>query len=505
MDLNDILKQAKQMKVEQARDSMFDFVTYTKPNYTMGWFNQLICKKLDQFLKDVEDGKTPILMIFAPPRSGKSELVSTRFPAFVMGKKPGWDIILSSYNQTQANKQSRFAKGVMREESYHDIFPDVHLPGSRFSDNVKKDSARDSIDEWETVHADGTPTGSKYIAAGVGGSITGSGFNIGIIDDPVKDYAEAASPTVQENNIDWYDSTFFTRRDPKIHGILIILTRWHPEDLAGKLLSKAKEAGVSYDVLSFPMVAEHDEHIELNGKNYLLRKEGEILFPERMPPEYVEKAKMQSPLIWSALYQQSPTIKGGSLFREENWKRYQVLPKMKFIKIYADTAQKAKEHNDRSSFQVWGVGVDDNIYKIDNLTGRWESPELKTKIVDLWNKYKKFNTIGGTCNNRGLMIEDKASGTGLIQTIKKEYKIPVFPLTPDKDKISRANDVIPYIAAGMVYLPEEAPWLHDYLTEFSQFNAETVGKVHDDQIDATVYAIADLLIQAKAEPNIRFL
>lgn len=508
MDANKLLQHAKQLKIDNARNNLFDFISYTKPDYQMGWFNQLLCMKLDKFLKDVEEGKTPMLIVCAPPRAGKSEVVSLRFPSYILGKKPGYKIIACSYSASLAGKMSKRCKNIMKDKKYNDVFPDVHLAGSKFSDKVGKDSAKDKIDEWETVFPDGSLTGSEYIAAGVDGGITGSGFNIGIIDDPVKDYKEASSPTIQERNMDWYDTTFFTRRDPKIHGILIILTRWHPKDLAGQLLTQMAEGGDHYDLLSFPMIAEGDEYYELNGVKYHLRNKGDLLFPERMPPEFVAKAKAKSSLTWNALYQQNPTVKGGSLVKDEWWQRYRVLPELEYVKFYADTAQKAKESSDYSVFALWGKAKGLNeIYLLDIIRGKWEAPDLKKKAEDIWEKYKHFSYIHGTANNRGMAVEDKSSGTGLIQTLKKEKKVLcATPLSPGKrDKIERLNDAAPYIEAGMVKIPETASFIQDFLDEFAHFNHETIDKVKDDQIDTTMYAIEDMLIGSGAEPNIRFI
>ena len=507
MDQQELINKAKQLKIELARDSLYDFVTYTKPDYTVGWFNQFLCAKLDQFIQDVEDGKFPKLIICAPPRSGKSEIASRRFPAYALGKKPGWKFIACSYAASLANDMSTDCKDIMMDEAYHDIFPDIHLDGSDFSDKIKSGMVANKIDKWEIMNADGEKNGSVYVAAGVNGPITGKGFNIGVIDDPAKDYQEASSPVYQARVMDWFKTTFRTRRDPLMHGILIILTRWHPMDLAGQLLAEMKEGGLDYELVSFPLLAEEDEVRTLGDKTYRLRNKGDILFPERMPLEYVNEAKAESELTWNALYQQRPTMKGGSLFKDEYWQYYDILPRLQYIKMYADTAMKKEESNDYSVFQVWGKAQDTNeVYLIDQIRGKWEAPELKTTMEAYWSKWKSFTTPYGTINNRGIAIEDKASGTGLIQTLKKEKKIVLAePLMPQKDKISRANDVIPYIKTGMVHIPSDKQWLHDYKTEFANFNAQTVDKVKDDQIDVTVYAITDMLIGTGAEPNIRFI
>ncbi|HDR2785676.1 TPA: phage terminase large subunit [Enterobacter sichuanensis] len=476
------LEAYKRRAIKEARESLMGFTLYTNPLYETGWFNELLSAELDHFLEEVEAGNMPRLMIFAPPRSGKSEKASRRFPAYVLGKHPGWNVISCSYSSDLANRMSRDTQRIVGSKKYADVFPDTALPSGR----TGVGGAIRTAELWEVVNANGELHGGSYRAAGVNGGITGQGMNIGIIDDPAKDYKTASSPTYQEAVIDWYDTTFFTRADPKINGIIIILTRWHKDDLAGQLLRKAEEGGEQWRVVSFPMEAEKEEIHELNGKTYLLRKPGEILFPERMPQEFVDKAKQRGSLVWNALYQQRPTAKGGGLIKSEWFGEYRELPVMKFRAVYGDTAQKTKEANDFSVFEHWGLGVDGYMYLIDMIRGKWEADELKRRAVAFWSKCKMLRN--GPL--RHMAIEDKASGTGLIQSIRKDALCPVKAIQRDKDKYTRLMDTQGYIESGYIKLPANADFINDFLVEMEAINPDF--NTHDDQLDPMMDAITEM-------------
>lgn len=480
------LEAFKRRAIVEARQSLMGFTLYTNPLYETGWFNELLSAELDQFLADVEAGKMPRLMIFAPPRSGKSEKASRRFPAYVLGKHPDWNVIACSYSSDLANRMSRDTQRIVGSKKYADVFPDTALPSGR----AGAGGAIRTAELWEVINGKGEIHGGSYRAAGVNGGITGQGMNIGIIDDPAKDYKAASSPTYQEAVIDWYDTTFFTRADPKINGIIIILTRWHQNDLAGQLLKKAEEGGEQWRVVSFPMEAEKEEVHELNGKTYLLRKPGEILFPERMPQEFVDKAKQRGSLVWNALYQQRPTAKGGGLIKSEWFGEYKELPVMKWRAVYGDTAQKTKEVNDFSVFEHWGLGVDGYMYLIDMIRGKWESDELKRRAIAFWTSCKSLKN--GPL--RHMAIEDKASGTGLIQSIRKDALCPVRAIQRDKDKYTRLMDTQGFIESGYIKLPADKPFINDFLVEMEAINPEF--NTHDDQLDPMMDAITEMKAKA---------
>lgn len=480
------LEAFKQRQIERAKNNLLDFTLYTNPIYETGWFNELLFAELDQFLKDAELGLMPRLMIFAPPRSGKSEAASRRFPAYVLGRHPTWNVIACSYSSDLANRMSRDTQRIITSPRYNEIFPETNLTLSR----AGAGGAIRTAELWEIINSKGDIQGGSYRAAGVNGGITGQGMNIGIIDDPAKDYKTASSPTYQEAVIDWYDTTFFTRADPKINGIIIILTRWHSNDLAGQLLKKAKEGGEQWRVVSFPMEAEKHEVHELKGKKYRLRKPGEILFPERMPQSFVDKAKQRGSLVWNALYQQRPTAKGGGLIKSEWFGEYKELPPLKWRAVYGDTAQKTKEVNDFSVFEHWGLGMDGYMYLIDMIRGKWEADELKRRAVAFWNSCKSIRN--GSL--RHMAVEDKASGTGLIQSIRKDALCPIKAIQRDKDKYTRLMDTQGFIESGYIKLPTDKPFVSDFLVEMESINPDF--NTHDDQLDPMMDAITEMKVNA---------
>lgn len=195
---------------------------------------------------------------------------------------------------------------------------------------------------------------------------------------------------------------------------------------------------------------------------------------------------------FSSQYQQNPSPLGGGMFKDEYWKYYDALPlDIDLLRIYADTAQKTKEHNDFSVFQLWGRSRSSGIYLIDQFRGKWEAPELEDKLIEFWNKHKpnQFKAVGAQC----IKIEDKSSGSSLIQSIKKDYMIPVEPIQRNTDKVFRAMGVVKYFASGYIHLPLNAEWLHDYKEEFRKFTPLMTHK-HDDQIDPTMDAVEDLIV-----------
>ena len=440
------------------------------PNFQQGWFNRIIAQELQQFYYDVMAGKQPRLLIQAPPRSGKSELFSRRFPAWAFGKNPDLQMIAASYSADLSSRMNRDVQRIIDSQEYSDIFPDTSFSANSQASPSSNKNIRNS-EIFEIAGRKGA-----YRSAGVGGGITGMGADIAIIDDPVKDAKEANSQTVRDSVWDWYTSTFYTRLSPK-SGILLGMTRWHEDDLAGRLLEEAKKGGDQWRVVSFPAIAEEDEEH---------RNEGDALHPERYNLEHLSKIKKAvGSQAWNALYQQRPSSKGGDIIKGAWFKRYSVLPRMKRIIITADTAQKTKQHNDYSVLFVAGVGHDGGVYVLDLIRGKWEAPELEQKVSDVWNKYKSLGV-------HKVYVEDKSSGTSLIQNIQRKQRIPIEGVQVDTDKYTRVLGVQGYIESGYIYLPNDAEWIEDFIKECEAFTATDSHK-HDDQLDAMVMAIAELM------------
>lgn len=455
----------KQIEIELARRRLIYFVTQINPKYQVGWFNSAVAKALEQFYYDVVSGKQPRLMIFAPPRSGKSELFSRAFPAWAFGKNPNLQIIASSYSSDLSTRMNRDVQRIIMSDEYAKIFPNTRLNSRRMT--TTQNALRNS-EIFEIVgHA------GAYRSAGVGGGITGMGADISIIDDPVKDAAEANSATYRDKVWDWYVTTLYTRLSPK-SGVLLGMTRWHEDDLAGKLIKEAQKDGDKWQILSFPAIAEANEEF---------RQEGEALHPQRYDLDRLLKIKSAiGSYAWNALYQQRPSNKGGDIIKGKWFNRFDVLPRLRRVGVFVDTAQKTGEHNDYSVLLLAGLGYDNAVYLLDIKRGKYDAVELEKATKDFFNKHKSAH--------QGLMfyIEDKVSGTGLIQKIKRENSIPVKPVNPDKDKYTRVLGVVGYIESGYVYLPNNASWVNDFIDECEKFTP-TNSHLHDDQVDTLVMAI----------------
>lgn len=444
------------------------------PTFQQGWFNRIIAAELQQFYFDVMAGKQPRLIIQAPPRSGKSELFSRRFPAWAFGQNPNLQMIAASYSADLSSRMNRDVQRIIDSEEYAGVFPETSFSSNTSASINSQKNIRNSEIFEIAGHA------GAYRSAGVGGGITGMGADIAIIDDPVKDAKEANSQTYRDSVWDWYTSTFYTRLSPK-SGILLGMTRWHEDDLAGRLLADMKNGGDQWRVVSFPAIAEEDEQY---------RKEGDALHPERYDLTHLTKIKKAvGSQAWNALYQQRPSSKGGDVIKRAWFKRYSMLPLMRRVIIAGDTAQKVKQHNDFSVFIVAGIGMDGGLYIIDLIRGKWEAPELERKLEDIWNKYRASHKA------QSVYIEDKSSGTGLIQSIQRKRNIPIKGVQVDADKYTRVLGIQGFIESGYVFLPDGAEWVEDFLSECEKFTATDSHK-HDDQVDTLTMAITELSTQA---------
>lgn len=381
---------------ELARRRLVYFTTTFQPDYRPGWVHQDMCRRLEKFVRDVERGKSPRLMIACPPRTGKSLLASDMFPSWVLGRHPNWGIIGASYAISLPTDFSRNIRDRIRDPEYAVMFPDTAM---------RKDSQ--GIESWKTTK------GGGYIAAGVGVGINGKGMHIGIADDLIKDQEAAQSEAIRESTFGWYQSVFRTRLAPG-GGILYISTRWHDSDPAGKLLEKEellRKEGVpedeieGWDVVSYPAIAEHDEYLLSTGaiwrgtppegqeKARLLRHKGEALHPERYPVSELKKIKNTlTPMLWSALYQQNPTPDDGEFFRRSDF-RYRVINKdyLSQMRVFITADFAISTRTSRKDWTVLGVfalSAEDDLFVLDIARGRWQITEIVNNIVSFVAQYK---------------------------------------------------------------------------------------------------------------------
>jgi predicted phage terminase large subunit-like protein len=412
-----------------------------------------ICDALERVVL----GKCKRLVINVPPRSGKTELAVINLIAWCMGNWPDCEFIHASYAKRLATTNTWAARAIVEHEAFAEIFGPPQL---RHDSNAK--------DEWRTEQ------GGIVYATGADGTITGYGAGkmrrtFGgaiIVDDPHK-AGEATSPTMRQNVLDWFSTTMESRKNSNDTPIIVIMQRLHEEDLAGWLLAGGN--GEHWDHVCIPAITEA----------------GESFWPGQFELDNLRRMERANAYVFAGQYMQRPAPIGGGLFRDDWWRYWRELPELDYVTIYADTAQKTGEKNDYSVFQAWGQAKGGaGVYLLDQIRGKWEAPELLVQARAFWHKHR----AGGPLL-RAVKIEDKVSGTGLIQTLRREG-CPVQAIQRDRDKVTRAMDVAPSIEAGHVYLPEAAPWLSGFLAEATVFPEGA----HDDQLDPMMDAVSDMLL-----------
>jgi len=438
-------RQTAQRAFALARSSLAAYSALSWPRFEAAIHHRLIIERLEA----VERGEIDRLMLFLPPRHGKSLITSQLYPAWFLGRHPDRSIIAASYGQELALDFGRRVRNFVADPLQAAVFPSCKL-------------ATDS----SAAHRFNLMAGGAYYAVGAGGPLTGRGADLLLIDDPIKSDAQAYSAIERRSLQSWYETVAYTRLQPGA-AIVLIQTRWHEDDLAGWLLREHADDG--WAVLNLPAVAEADEG---------WRREGDAVWPKRFP--LTKLAQIRAAIggaAWQALYQQRPAAAEGAVFKREWWKTYTAatLPaRFEQVVLSLDTAFKAGASNDYSVGLVLGVGAT-GYFVLDVFRDRVEFPELKRKVEMLAARW----------NPNAVLIEDKASGQSLIQELRTSSRLPVHPVKVDNDKVTRANAVTPLVEAGRVLLPESAPWLDDFLDEVSSFPAAP----HDDQVDAFTQAL----------------
>jgi predicted phage terminase large subunit-like protein len=418
------------------------------------WHIEVIASELDRCLR----GETKRLIICVPPRSLKSHCVSVAFPAWLLGHKPSAQIICASYGQDLADKLALDCRSLMNSDWY----------GRAFSTHLS--SQRQAVSEFMT-EAQGF-----RLATSVGGVLTGRGGNFIIIDDPLKP-DEAVSDARREAVNEWYEHTLYSRLNSKAAGcIIIIMQRLHEDDLVGHVVRQG-----GWKVLKFPAIAIEDETHVIStrlGQRTVQRRVGEALHSERESLHILEDIRRTlGEYNFAGQYQQEPAPLGGGMVKLAWFKTYKVGEQpARFDRVFQswDTAVKATELSDYSVCTTWGQ-KDKNLYLLHVLRRRMEYPELKRAV---WEQVLRFKATT-------VLIEDKSSGTELIQELKRDGLHGLTPYAPNGDKIMRLHSVTSTIENGFVHLPDEADWLDEYRRELATFPK---GR-YDDQCDSTSQAL----------------
>lgn len=441
---------------ELAKKHLLPFILRFNDKYEPGWVHKDLCDKLEWFSAAVAARQSPRLMVFMPPRHGKSEIGSRSFPAWHLGNYPDHEIIGCSYGSDLANGFSRKVRDVVKDSAYSAVFPDCA---------VNKDSQ--SVEQWLTT------AGGGYSAAGVGGPITGKGAHVLVIDDPIKNRSDAESGTNREAIWDWYTSTAYTRLAPG-GGVLVILTRWHDDDLAGRLLKKQAEGeGDEWVVVEYPAQAINDE---------LFRKKDEPLHTARYDSAALERIKRAvGPRDWQALYQQNPTPDDGDYFEKSMFQWYgpQDIPPYSELNFYTawDFAIGQKEQNDFSVGITVGVDKNDRTYVVDIQRGHWGTMELVDKVLEVYKTWRP--AITGL--ERGHI--EMTLRPFLDKRIREERLTSFYieELNPGKrDKVARARSIQGRMQQGLVYFRKNCNATASLVAEMMRFP----NGLHDDGVDA---------------------
>lgn len=483
------------LSVDAASQSFLGFIRALYPTFKLAPFQLTLIDTLDKLEKGTLTTATGLpchrLLINMPPRHGKTFIATELFPVYFMARKPYRETMSVSYNSELAKGFGRSVREHCKEPIIAQAFPAFQMA----SDST-------AADVWRTT-ANGV-----YYAVGIGGTTSGRAANLLIIDDPIKSRIEAESPTYRNNIYAYYSSALLTRKQPDRDGEppieIVIHTRWHPDDLAGRIMNSEEWKNGEWLHINFQAISEveTDERIPVHTldpshpsyvpesealtlplpSRYIYATTQVALWPERFPLSELKKFERRDPREFASLYQQSPFISGGNLIRTTLFNRYETPPdNISTLIISADTAFKKNERSDYSVLLVAAVTTAGDIYILDLIRKKYDFPELKRIAAVTAARWRGHGL-------RGLYIEDKASGQSLIQELRKDSGINVIPYRSQADKVARANSILPLIEGGRVFIPKEAHWLEDFLLELSQFPASA----HDDQVDALAIALDTL-------------
>lgn len=460
----ELLALLEEEEKHQARTNYYDYVKYTHAGmYGYTRHGEYIANQLDYAVKQrirMMAGEIPVktqyIMLSVPPQHGKSMHVTETLPSYFLGHFPDEGVIEISYNTDFAEKFG----GRNKDK--------VILYGKDLFDvEVAKDSQ--SKGEWSIVK-DGRKTRGGMMSRGVMSGVTGSSWgDLIIIDDPIKNREEANSETYRDKLWSEWQDSISTRIHP---GAIVVLinTRWHEDDLWGRLLDPSYGKPLPWRVINLPLECD-ETHIEKEG-NPLARELGEPLWPDRYGKDFVEERKAY-PTSFNALYQGRPTSQEGNMLKRDWWQYYDQLPPLASMLISVDAAFKDEDESDYVVVQVWGKNQA-NMYLVDQVRAKLNFPATIQTIRNVCTKYPEAALK---------VVEDKANGSAIIQTLQNEIG-GIVPVNPEGGKVARVNAVSAYIESGNVFLPR-TDWIHDFVEEAASFPS---GK-NDDQVDAMSQAL----------------
>jgi predicted phage terminase large subunit-like protein len=411
--------------------------------------HMMLIKKLQQ----VADGEVKRLMVFMPPGSAKSFYANVMFSSWWMARNAGKKLITASYSQEVADKWGRRVRAIAKDEKFEDMF------------GITLSQESQAAGRWALNN------NTEYYAVGVGGSVTSFRADMAIIDDPVKGREEAESKTIRDKTREWYTSDFWTRLKPNA-GVVLIMTRWHEDDLGGWLQELASTGGEKWEVLSLPMEAEENDPMG--------REIGEPLWPEWFTNDMMAQAKRDQ-RNWSSLYQQRPSPETGSYFDKAWFKYYTKAPEN--LRLYGASDYAVSDGSgDYTVHGIFGIDTEDNIYVIDWWRGQKSSLDWVEQLILMIKTHKPvswFEESGVIYRSMDPLISKRQRETGAYCTRKQ--------ITRTKSKEMSAQSIRGRMQQGKVFFPY-AHWVSDIQSEMLSFPA---GK-HDDQVD--VFALIGMAL-----------
>ena len=455
---------------ELATRSMLDFTTMLHDDYKPGWFHRELCELLDKFAQDVQDKLSPRLIITCPPRHGKSTLSSVHFPPYLLGRNPSFEVIAATYGQTLSDEFGRKVRDLINAPLYRDLFPETQVDRRTNSANNVRTTKR-----------------GMYFATSVGGALTGLGAHALIIDDPIKSRAEAESALERKRAWDWYVSDARTRLLPG-GGIIVTATRWHPDDLIGRIIA---QSGEKFTLYEFPAIAVEDEPHRMKGAP---------LHPERYPLKELAAIRATlPPRDWESLYQCRPFLDGGDFFKSDMFRWYDTPPPGLVWYAGADYAVSESNRADYTAIVLLGVDADYNIYIHPDIYHARATPDVTTRETLRRMKMVEARTLG---TEKGVI--DHSIGPEFRRAMQDErWWITFSKASRSAAKHVYAAALQARMAQGKVFWPKTDFVERELVPEFLGFIPEADNK-RDNLVDAVTNGILmldEMIVPSLPEPE----
>lgn len=457
VEINKIVDEIDQRThIKTLYDDLIAFCKHMQPDYKVGKHHRILA----DMLMSIEQGNKDRICVNIPPRHGKSQLVSIMFPAWFLGRNPNKKVMMVSHTTDLAVDFGRKVRNLISTEQYKEVFPNVSLA-------IDSKSAG----RWNTNF------GGEYYACGIGSALAGRGADLLLVDDPHSEQDVInGNFEVFEKAYEWFTFGARTRLMPGGR-VAIIQTRWHMDDLTGRVVRDMaqNDKADQYEVVEFPAI------LEVEKKNKTVKKP---LWPEFFDMEALERTKASMPVFqWNAQYQQQPTAEEAALIKREWWQTWggEEPPPCEYIIMSLDAAAEKHNRADYTALTTWGVFLNEdtdayNIILLNSIKDRFEFPELKNLAMEEYQDWEPDAFI----------VEKKSAGTALYQEMRR-MGLPVQEYTPHRgtgDKLARLNSVSDIVASGIVWVPTTR-WAEEVVEEIAGFPFAS----HDDLVDSTVMAL----------------